>query len=108
MKHKGLHQNSQVEASNQFAGIARKKGTLRRYVDSSNLQKIRKPQANNVILEDKFDDKLKYYSKFGGDNDNMPKEGNIIQAYHVIAEELKIDYDIWYLDIGATHHLTYR
>ena len=38
----------------------------------------------------------------------MLEEGNIIQAYHVTLEEFKTDYDTWYLDIGATHHLTYR
>ena len=68
----------------------------------------KQPQANNVILEDKSDDKSECYLESGGDYDDMPEEGNIIQAYHIIAEESKTDYDTWYLDTGVTHHLTYR
>ena len=68
----------------------------------------KQPQANNVILENKSDDKSECYSKSRDDYDDVREEGNIIQAYHVTTEELKIDYDTWFLDIGATHHLTYR
>ena len=59
----------------------------------------KEPQTNNVILEDKSNDKSECYSKSGGDYEDMLEQGNFIQAYLVVAEELQTDYDTWNLDI---------
>ena len=68
----------------------------------------RQSQANNATLEEKSNSKSEEYTEFGGDSDEILEDDNILQAYHVTAEETKTEHDTWYLDTGATHHLTYR
>ena len=68
----------------------------------------RQSQLNNATLEGKSNSKLEEYSEFGGDLDEILEDDNVLQAYHVTAKEAKTEHDTWYLDTGATHHLTYQ
>ena len=51
----------------------------------------RQSQANNATLEEKSNLKSEEYTEFGGDLDEIPEDDNILQAYHVTAEETKLN-----------------
>ena len=69
------------------------------------LNKASRPQAHSVEIEEVNEDKSEYSLDNGEDHNEV-----YIQAYRINIDGggEKRDHDIWFLDTGATHHLTYR
>ena len=70
------------------------------------LNKASRPQVHSVEIQEVNEDKFEYSS----DNGEDLNEEVYIQVYHINHDGggKKRDHYTWFLDIGATHHLTYR
>ena len=70
------------------------------------LNKASRPQSHSVVIQEVNEDKSEYSS----DNGEDQNEEVYIQAYCINSDGggKKRDHDTWFLNTGATHHLTYQ
>ena len=67
-----------------------------------------RPQAHNVVIQQEDDRNPEYSFEEAPEQNGEPDEEEYIQAYNANTFEENEDDSTWFLDTGATHHLTYR
>ena len=61
-----------------------------------------------MVIQQEVDRNLEYSFEEAPEQNGEPDEEEYIQAYNANTFEENEDDSTWFLDIGATHHLTYR